>query len=62
MARIKCNVNEMMAMTLGQRMWYSPIITTLSLKALIILPTLSTPVKGISWLIQSNCIIVDYCI
>ena len=61
MTRLKCSVNEMMAMTLGQRMWYSPIITTQSLKALIILPTLSTPVKGISWLIQSNCIIVDYC-
>ena len=58
MARIKCNINEMMAMTLAKRMWYSPIITTLSLKALIFLPMLSTPVKGILWLIQSNCIIV----
>lgn len=38
MTRLKCNVNEMMAMILGQRTWFSPIITTLSLKALIILP------------------------
>ena len=46
MARIKCNINEMMAITLGQGTWYSPIISTPSLKAIIFFTCVVHTCKG----------------